>query len=138
MAHNQERNRGVIRVILEQDTGFTAWLSDQFGTIRKRFDKLESTMGKLEDYVKDIKDAQAETATHVDAIKADVTALLTTIANFPTGGLTAEQEAALKDAADGAKAIAASVKAVDEMAPVPAPVPTPEPTPAPSTPTAGL
>ena len=141
MANQHERNRGVIRVILEQDAGFTAWLSDQFGSIVKtlgRFDQnlkqLETTMGKLEDYVKDIKDAQDETAQHVDAIKQDVTDLLAKINEIPTQGLSEEQEALLKDVADHAKAIAASVKAVDEMAPVKPPVPTPDPGPAPTPP----
>jgi ABC-type transporter Mla subunit MlaD len=53
MAHNQERNRGVIRVILEQDAGFTAWLSDQFGSIRKRFDALDRRLDQLEKNIMD-------------------------------------------------------------------------------------
>lgn len=136
MAHQQERPTRAVRVIIEQDAGFTAWLSDQFGTIRKNFNQLETHMGKLEDYVKEIKDAQAETDEHVSAIKDDVASLLAKLDEIPTQGLSAEQEALLKDVADHAKAIAASVKAVDEMAPPKAPSPTPEPAPAPTEPPA--
>lgn len=130
----RERNRGVIRVILEQDAGFTTWLSDQFGSILKNFKQLETTMGKLEDYVTDIKAAQTETDEHIGAIKDDIATLQEKLDAIPSAGLSAEQEALLKDVADHAKAIAASVKAVDEINPPKPPVPTPDPAPAPATP----
>jgi hypothetical protein len=131
MAHQQERSRGVIRVILEQDAGFTAWLSDQMGALHRRFNQLESTMATLEEYITEIKAAHDVTAGHVEAIKADVTELLTKIASIPVPGLTDVQEALLKEVSGHAQAIAASVGAVDAMVPAAAPVSTPEPAPAP-------
>lgn len=138
-----ERNRGVLRIIMEQDAGFVAWLSDQFGTIRKRFDtidqfhkQLETTMGKLEDYVTEIKAAQDETATRVDAIKDDVTALLAAHDTLPTdtGELSPAVEDALKSIRDRAQSILGNAKAVDDLVPPKAPVPTPDPAPAPAAP----
>lgn len=61
------------------------------------------------------KAAQAATAesmaaadAKLDAIKGDVVKLMDQIANFPKGGLTPEQEAAVKEIHDSAVALAAS------------------------------
>jgi hypothetical protein len=112
-----------VRVILEQDAGLITWLSDQFGSMINRLTQMETRMGKLEDYVKDIKAAQDETAARVDAIKADVTALLAAHDTLPTdtGELSPAVEDALKTIRDRAQAILGNAKAVDDMVPPKAP-----------------
>lgn len=132
MAHQQERSRGVIRVILEQDVGFTAWLSDQFGAIGKRFNQLESSMKTLEDYIAAIKAAQDETASHLANIKGDVAKLLAAVAAVPTNGLTPEQVTALDDVVARGQAVVRSAEAVDALSPIPAPSPAPAAEPAPA------
>jgi enamine deaminase RidA (YjgF/YER057c/UK114 family) len=129
MAHQQERNRGVIRVILEQDAGFTAWLSGQFGTILQRFNQLETKM-----------------SAQTDKLIADVTALIDEAVKDITDAVAAAQANTPKDdpAVDelDARVTAATQKLKDTMAALkpPAPTPTPEPTPAPpaANPAAGL
>ncbi len=160
MAHQQERNRGVVRVILEQDAGFTAWLSDQLGGIRtllrqeatarqERFDaldnhltQLETRMKTIEDYAAEIKASQDDTLVHVDAIKQDVIGLLAAVAAIPPQGLTQAQADLLETVTARGRSIAASAAAVDAMSPVapPSPAPTPEPAPPTSagTPGSGL
>lgn len=133
-AQPRERNRGVVRVILEQDAGLITWLSDQFGSMINRLTQMETRMGKLEDYVKDIKAAQDETAARVDAIKEDVTALLVAHDTLPTdtGELSPAVEDALKTIRDRAQAILGNAKAVDDMVPPKAPAETPPATDAPA------
>lgn len=141
MAHQQERPTRAVRVIIEQDAGFTAWISDQFGSIIRRFNQLESTMKTIEEYTAAITAAQEETAAHIGAIKQDVTDLLAAVAAIPTAGLTQAQADALDTVVARGQSILDSTKAVDEMAPVasPVPTPTPEPAPAPSpAPSGGL
>ena len=52
--------------------------------------------------------AMAAADAKLDAIKGDVEKLMATIANFPVGGLTPEQEAAVKEIRDSAAALAVS------------------------------
>lgn len=77
---------------------------------------LETINVNLENIMSTLQDAQAAQAitdTKIDAIAADVTALLAKIAAIPPAGLTPEQQAAIDDIAAHAKAINDKLSAVD-------------------------
>ncbi len=109
MAHQQERNRGVVRVILEQDAGFTVWLSDQLGAIRARFDALDQRLTQMEktlmatlDQV--LADVTAE-STQIDSVITLIKGLRDQIAALP--GVTPAMQAqidAIFAGAEGNKA----------------------------------
>lgn len=71
----------------------------------------------FEDEIARTKAAQDATNAQLDGIKGDVDALMAKIAAMPVAGLTPEQEAALKEIADGAVALAAKAGAVNDMNP---------------------
>ena len=76
---------------------------------------METFKMSFEEEVARAKAAQEATSAKLDAIKGDVDVLLAKIAAMPVGGLTPEQEAALKEIADGAEALAAKAGALDDM-----------------------
>lgn len=103
-------------------------IEDLLGTI---ISNQETFKMSFDQDVAETKAAQAATAeamaaadAKLDAIKDDVVKLMDKIANFPAGGLTPEQEAAVKEIHDSAVALAASAGglvtkagAVDDMNP---------------------
>lgn len=148
MAHQQERNRGVVRVILEQDAGFTAWLSDQFGTIRKRFDAIDQRMDQLEKNlmatldqvlqdIADEKTAIASVSELIAGLKQQIADALSGVTLPPA--VQAKIDQVFEGAEANKKALADALAAnVPPPAPQPAPTPEPEPTPPPANPAAGL
>jgi len=146
MAHQQERNRGVVRVILEQDAGFTVWLSDQLGAIRTRFDALDQRLTQMEKNImatldQVLADVTAET-TQIDSVITLIKGLRDQVAALP--GITPAMQAqidAIFASVEGNKtkldnAIAANVQ--PPLAPVqPAPASPSEPLPA-ANPASGL
>jgi len=79
--------------------------------------KLESLRMSFEEDVARAKAAEDALNAKLDAIKADVEALMAKLAAVPTPGMTPEQEAAMKEIADGLEALAAKAGALDDMNP---------------------
>lgn len=98
----------------KDDTDRLCRIETQIGSI---LEKLESLQMSFEEEVARAKAAQEATSAKLDAIKGDVDVLLAKIAAMPVAGLTPEQEAALKEIADGAEALAAKAGALDDMNP---------------------
>lgn len=109
--------------------------------------QLERKMSALDDKLAAIKASQAATVTKIAAVKTDLETVLGKIANFPDGGLTADQQNALVDIEAHSEAISDSLSAIDTEAnppatsappfsgsgSTPAPAPNSAPTPAPGT-----
>jgi len=87
------------------------------GMLGKILTNQETFKMSFEDEIARAKAAQEATNAQLDGIKVDVEGLKEQIANFPAAGLTPEQEAALKEIADGAVALAAKAGAVNDMTP---------------------
>jgi uncharacterized protein YoxC len=85
--------------------------------LRNLFKTLEKIMSTFDD----LKAALDATDAKVTTIKTDVETLLAKLAAIPTGGMTADQQAALDAAVTHAQAIVASLTAVDEEVNPPAP-----------------
>jgi hypothetical protein len=77
--------------------------------------KLETLQMSFEDEIARVKAAEDALNAKLDAIKADVEGLMAKVAAMPVSGLTPEQEAALKEVADGLEALAAKAGAIDDM-----------------------
>jgi|AraplaMF_Col_mMF_1032025.scaffolds.fasta_scaffold00246_84 hypothetical protein len=90
----------------------------------ERFCRIEEQLGiileKLETFsmsFEDLKAAQDATDAKIDAVKADIQALMDKLAAVPAAGMTPEQEAALADAVAHAQAINDKLGAIDAMNP---------------------
>ena len=92
--------------------------------LSKQLDLILKNQGIIMSSLADAQAAQAVTDQKIAAVAADVTTLLAKISAFPTGGLTADQQAAVDDITAHAGRINDALSAVDTTAnPPPAPAP---------------
>lgn len=86
MAHQQEHS-GALRIIIEQDAGFVAWLSGQFAAIHQRLDNA-------------FKHLETSMTAQTDKLIADVTALIDEAVKDITAAIAAAQNTSPDPAID--------------------------------------
>jgi len=136
--HQSHDHSGALRIIIEQDAGFVAWLSDQFKAVFQRLDNLEKHLAqqdtRLDLMEKNIMatldqvlaDVTAE-STQIDSVLTLIQGLRDQIAAIP--GITPAMQAQIDAIFTGAEANKAKLDSA-LTANVPQPAPTPAPAPA--------
>jgi hypothetical protein len=139
----QQEHSGVLRVIIEQDAGFTAWLSGQFAQIFQRLDRIEAKQEKL---MADLDQALADIADEKTAI-AGVATLIGTLRQQVADALSgatlppavqAKVDAVFAGLEDNKTALASALTTQPSGAPVIPVVTPPAPATPPANPAAGL
>lgn len=95
----------------DQDT------AERLGRIEQMLGVIDENQERIMATFEELKSALDASDVKIDAVKADIQTLMDKLAAIPQPGLTPEQQQALNDAVDHAKAINEKLGAIDAMNP---------------------